>query len=158
MELIERFTFQINRKEQTESGLGRFLKVFFEQHYSAFCYRKPLKRCKYLCRPLYNAQAQVLRHNEGGGRPGGDAVWDSQRYLCWYWITAQKRWETWFFLNLKKIKCTPNDIKMATMKKLHFLNLHNEDSFVCCTKNINQRLAKCVMRLAADCELNNFII
>lgn len=47
-----------------------------------YFYRKPLKRWKYLCRLLYQAQAQVLRHNEGGGGPGGDAVWDSQRYLC----------------------------------------------------------------------------
>lgn len=32
-------------------------------------------RVKYLHRRLPKAQAQVLRHNEGGGHPRGQAVW-----------------------------------------------------------------------------------
>ena len=34
----------------------------------------PSRTCGYPCRRVQNAQAQVLRHDEGGGLPGGDAV------------------------------------------------------------------------------------
>lgn len=48
------------------------------------------KGSKYLCWSLYNSQSQILRHHEGGGGPGRDAVRYSQRYVLCVGITGKK--------------------------------------------------------------------
>lgn len=42
-----------------------------------------------LCRPLYQTQAQVLRQDEGRGRPGGAVFWGGQRNLSHNGIAAE---------------------------------------------------------------------
>lgn len=84
--MIQMSKKQVKKKRQTFS-LGMFLHVFSGVLFSLYFWVL-LTWCGYLYRLLYDAQTQVLRHDEGGGCPGCDAVWYSQSHLCCVWITA----------------------------------------------------------------------
>lgn len=55
---------ELQKKQVETSSVGRRMEG-----------RSTLSRVKYLRRRLPKAQAQVLRHDEGGGDPRGQAVW-----------------------------------------------------------------------------------